>query len=176
MDQPYWTSHRSAKRTRSEAFPEQWCRRHSKRLKRVDQDLLPREAMLEKEIAELEIRWDGLYDEAHRIYESIGAEYDTVRQRIRAFPTQDDNIAIDMSYREGISMTRELYNDAERLRLVLETAQLEAKHYEELLLNNYVEYLKVRDNWLGQMKKLAEITDQADAIVFRHSTASVSEQ
>ena len=131
--------------------------------------MLPQEAMLENEIAELEGRWDKLYNEAHNIYESIGAVYDTVRQRLRTFPVQDDNVAIDISYREGISMTRELYKDIENVRVALETAQSDAKRYEELLLNNYVEYLKVRDNWFERMKKLAEVTDQADAIVIKNS-------
>lgn len=161
-------SHCSTKRNHSQAFPEQWCRRHAKRLKKVGNDLLPQEAMLEKEIAELEGRWDNLYDEAHNIYESIGAVYDTVRQRLRTFPVQDDNVAIDVSYREGISMTRALCADIEKVRVALETAQSDAQRYEELLLNNYVEYLKVRDNWLERMKKLAEVTDQADAIVMKN--------
>ncbi len=96
----------TTKRTCSQAFPEQWARRHSKRLKTVDDNLLPEEKLLEREIHELESRWDVLDAEAQKIYESIGAVYDTLRRRIRAFPIEDDNIAVDMSYREGISMAR----------------------------------------------------------------------
>ncbi len=155
------------KRTSSQAFPEQWCQHHLKRMRRIDKDLLPQEKMLEKEIKDLESRWDVLDDESRKIYESIGAVYDVLRRRIRTFPVQDDEIAIDMGYREGISIARELYNDSEKLMTSAKTAQTEAKNYEELLLNNYVEYLKIRDNWLEKMKKLAEVTDQADAIVFR---------
>ncbi len=155
------------KRTSSHAFPEQWCQRHSKRMRRIDKNLLPQEKMLEKEITELESRWDALDSESGKIYESIGAVYDTLRRKIRAFPIQDDDITIDMSYREGISMARELYKDSEKLMASAKTAQTEAKNYEEMLLNNYVEYLKIRDNWLEHLKKLTQVTDEADAIVFK---------
>jgi hypothetical protein len=157
----------STKRTHAHAFPEQWYQRHSKMLKKSDnQNLLPQEKLLEVEIAELEARWDGLANEAEKIFESVGAVYDTVRRQIRAFPTEDDNIVVNISYRESISMTRELYNNVENLKFALETAQSDAKTYENLLLNNYLEYLKVRDSWLDKMKKLAEVTDQADVMVF----------
>lgn len=158
----------STKRIGTQAFPEQWYKRHSKMLKKSDnQNLLPQEKLLEKEIAELETRWDELTNEAEKIFESIGAVYDTVRRHIRAFPTEDDNIIVNISYRESISMTRELYNDVGKLKFALETAQSDAKTYEDMLLNNYVEYLKVRDSWLDKMKKLAEVTDRTDVMVFK---------
>lgn len=155
------------KRTSSQAFPERWCQHHSKRMRRMDKDLLPQEKLMEKEVRDLESRWDVLDDETQKIYESIGAVYDTLRRRIRAFHVHDDDITIDMGYREGISIVRELYNDSEKLMTSAKTAHTEAKNYEEMLLNNYVEYLKIRDNWLDTMKKLAKVTDQADASVFR---------
>ena len=156
------------KRTSTQAFPEQWYLRG---FRRIDKNLLPQEKMLEEEIKELESRWDILDDESRKIYESIGAVYDTLRRRIRAFPVQDDDITIDMSYREGISIARELYSDSAKLMDSVQTAQTEAKNYEEMLFDNYVEYLKIRDHWLEKMKKLAEVTDQADAIVFRKDPA-----
>lgn len=157
------------KRKHIQAFPEEWYDRHSKRMKNIDGSILSEESILENEIADLELRWDILDDEIHKIYESIGAIYDTLRRRIRAFPVQDDDIAVNMSYREGISMVRALYDDSTKLMDSLQTAQTEVKRYEEMLLNNYVEYLKIRDSWLQKMAKLSEITDQVDAIVLKNN-------
>ncbi len=155
------------KRSHTQAFPQTWVHDRQNQIDYLNPDLHRQEHTLESNVYDLERKWDKIHNESGKIYEDLGLVYDEIRQAIEQIPcNRSDEIPINMSFREGISMARQLQNTCEQLLSVATKGLESAKTHETRLMENYSEYLKTRDQWIKDITILAEVTDKGDSVVF----------